>query len=192
MLNPYPINRICLGAFQSSPKESLCVKGNGPPLSLRRTKLALQYCLKLKSNPANPAYSCVFQPKFQDAFEGNPKRGPLGIHMKAHFENLGLDTFPVSQVDLPKFAFWDHRCSSAILELAQHKKDSTLPPLSLRRTKLNVWVISKPPSRRNLTHFTHLLAMGTLQTSIIVDLSGLLWHECMPFPQSYQMWVLKP
>ena len=26
-------------------------------------------------------------------FEGNPERGPLGICMKPHFENLGLDTF---------------------------------------------------------------------------------------------------
>ncbi len=89
--------------------------------------MALQYCLKLKSNPANPAYSCVFRPKFQDAFEGNPERGPLGIRMQSHFENLGLDTFPVSQADLQKFAFWDHQCPPVILDLAQHKKDSTTP-----------------------------------------------------------------
>ncbi len=46
-------------------------------------KIALQYCFKLKPNPAHPAYSCVFQPKFQDGFEGNPERGPLSIRMKS-------------------------------------------------------------------------------------------------------------
>ena len=95
---------ICLGACQSSPRDSLCVEANEPPLALRRTKLALQYCLKQKLSPANPAYSFVFQPKFQDRFEGNPERGLLGIRMKPHLENLDLDTFPVSQVDLQKFA----------------------------------------------------------------------------------------
>ncbi len=119
--------RICLGAFRSSPRESLCVEADEPPLTLRRTKLALQYCLKVKSNPTNPAYSCVFHPKFQDAFEGNPERGPLGIRMKPHFENLGLDTFPVSQVNLQEFAFWDHHSPPVILDLAEHKKDTTSP-----------------------------------------------------------------
>ncbi len=80
---------------------------------------------KLKSNPANPAYTCVFQPKFQDAFEGNAERGPLGIRMKPRFENLGLDTSLVSQVDLQKFAFWDHQGPPVILDPAQHKRDTT-------------------------------------------------------------------
>ena len=56
------------------------------------------------------------------------------MHLKATLkggiwqsENLGLDTFPVSQVDLQKFAFWDHRCPAVILDQAQYKKDSTVP-----------------------------------------------------------------
>ena len=32
-----------------------------PPLEIRREKLALQYILKLKANPGNPAYD-VFNP----------------------------------------------------------------------------------------------------------------------------------
>ena len=56
------------------PQGIVSVEANEPPLSLRRTKLTLQYCLKLMSNPANPVYSCVCQPKLQDGFEGNPER----------------------------------------------------------------------------------------------------------------------
>ena len=52
--------RVCLGACRTSPKESLEVEADELPLELRSEKLALQYVLKLKSNPSNPAYSCVF------------------------------------------------------------------------------------------------------------------------------------
>ena len=58
----------------------------------------------LQSNSSIPTYSGL-QPKFQDEFEGDPERGPLGLCMKPNFENLGLGTFPVSLVDLQKFAF---------------------------------------------------------------------------------------
>ena len=40
--------------------------------------------------------------------------------MKPHVENLGLDTFPVSQIGIQKSAFWDYQCPPVILELAQH------------------------------------------------------------------------
>ena len=46
--------RLCLGAFRTSPIPSLQVETNEPPLTLRREKLALQYIVKLKSNPDNP------------------------------------------------------------------------------------------------------------------------------------------
>ena len=49
--------RICLGAFRTSPMQrSLYVEANEPPLYLRFDKLCIQYALKLRSNPDNPAY----------------------------------------------------------------------------------------------------------------------------------------
>ena len=48
--------RLCLGAFRTSPIQSLHTEANELPLHLRREKLSLQYMLKLKSNPENPAY----------------------------------------------------------------------------------------------------------------------------------------
>jgi hypothetical protein len=54
--------KICLGAFRTSPVESLQVEANELFPYLRREKLALQYALKLKSNLSNPMYKCVFHP----------------------------------------------------------------------------------------------------------------------------------
>ena len=55
--------RLSLGAFRSSPVESLYDAAHEPPLEICRKKLALQCILKLKANPGNPAYDVVFNPK---------------------------------------------------------------------------------------------------------------------------------
>ena len=60
--------RLSLGAFRSSPVESLYVEAHEPPLEIRREKVALQYTIKLKANPGNPAYDVVFNPKFQNLY----------------------------------------------------------------------------------------------------------------------------
>ena len=59
---------LSLGAFRSSPVESLYVEAHEPPLEIRREKLALQYTIKLKANPGNPAYDVVFNPKYQHLY----------------------------------------------------------------------------------------------------------------------------
>ena len=52
--------RLCLGAFRSSPLESLNVEANLYPLRFRRKKLGLQYGLKIKSHKNNAAYETIF------------------------------------------------------------------------------------------------------------------------------------
>merc|ERR1711893_368091 len=75
--------RICLGAFRTSPMESLYVEANEPSLYRRREKLALQYAIKLKSLPHNPAYEVTFNPQFTDLFENKPSAiPPFGIRIK--------------------------------------------------------------------------------------------------------------
>jgi hypothetical protein len=56
--------RTCLGTFRTLPISSLHAEAGEMPLKLRREKLALQYMLKLKSNPGNPAHNCVFSTDF--------------------------------------------------------------------------------------------------------------------------------
>ena len=61
--------RLALGDFRTSPIPSLYVEADEPSLSERRVKLSLQYITKLKSNPTNPAYECVFEPMYTTLFE---------------------------------------------------------------------------------------------------------------------------
>ena len=51
--------RLCSGAFRTSPIESLHVETGEPSLKTCRLKLSLQFYMKMKANPENPAYSCV-------------------------------------------------------------------------------------------------------------------------------------
>src|SRR5206468_11538353 len=56
---------LCLGAFRTSPVESLQTEANEPSLALRRFRLSNLYSLKLKSNVHNPAYKHTFSPQYQ-------------------------------------------------------------------------------------------------------------------------------
>ena len=68
--------RLCLGAFRTSPIESLQVEANEPPLSIRRNRLAIQYAVKIKSNSTNPTHQSIFDPKYSTLFENRPKTIP--------------------------------------------------------------------------------------------------------------------
>ena len=56
--------RLALGAFRTSPVESLYVEAEEPSLYLRREKLALQYAIRLAANPLNPTFNVTFPPIF--------------------------------------------------------------------------------------------------------------------------------
>ena len=64
--------RLALGAFRTSPVESLYAESNEPSLYTRREKLSLQYTTKLAANPKNPAYNCVFNPKYEIFYNNTP------------------------------------------------------------------------------------------------------------------------
>ena len=53
------------------------------PLEIQRDKLALQYVLKLKANPENPAYDVVFNPKHKELYKDKESAtDSFGIHCK--------------------------------------------------------------------------------------------------------------
>jgi ribonuclease HI len=84
--------RVCLEAFRTSPISSLHVEAGEMPLSLRREKLCLQYVLKLRVNPNNPAYNCVFNPDFKTHFQSRPQViTTLGIRMQSQMSDIGVN-----------------------------------------------------------------------------------------------------
>ena len=52
--------RLALGAFRTSPVESLYVEAEEPSLYLRREKLALQYAIRIAANPSNPVHKVSY------------------------------------------------------------------------------------------------------------------------------------
>ena len=99
---------IALGAFRTSPAQSLHVEAHEPSLTSRRLKLSLNYALKLNSLPQIPAYSCVFEPENIKLFEeSESKIPPLGIRILPHLEKCKLDlnlidAAPAVRLDLAK------------------------------------------------------------------------------------------
>ena len=74
-LDPTPHEglRLVLGAFRTSPVVSLYIEAHEAPLQLKCEKLSLQYYIKLKSCPSNPAYDCIFNCKYKQQYEQKEK-----------------------------------------------------------------------------------------------------------------------
>ena len=94
--------RLALGAFRTSPVESLYTESNEPSLYIRREKLSLQYVSKLAANPRNSAYDCVFNPKYERFYNNKLtaiktiglRVQPLLEEAKINIKNIQPFSFP--------------------------------------------------------------------------------------------------
>ena len=64
--------RLSLGAFRTSPVESLYVDAHEPYLGARRAKLSLQYAFKIRPLPKHPTHDAVFDNKYMKLFDARP------------------------------------------------------------------------------------------------------------------------
>ena len=65
----------------------LYAESREPPLEIRRLRLSMNYYLKLKANPENPAHECVINPILKDKFLAKPTEIPtFGIRMLSECE----------------------------------------------------------------------------------------------------------
>ena len=91
--------RLCTGAFKSSPRESVLVEANEPPLSLRRIYQNLNY-----SSKVNIASSMT---SHQKAYYLKPMSSkPLEIRVEIDLKTLKLNIPPHSSESLSKFPEW--------------------------------------------------------------------------------------
>jgi hypothetical protein len=96
-----------LGAFRTTPVSSLRVEANEHPLKLRSKKLAFQYIVELKSNPGNPAYSSVFQPKYTALFDAKPKTVlTIGLRLRQALSESGVYLNCIAQRLIPSTPLW--------------------------------------------------------------------------------------
>ena len=99
--------RTCLGAFRTSPIPSLHVEAGELPPNLRRQQLSLQYVVKLRSNPSNPAFNCVFNTGFSRLFEAKPSvTATLGHRLQQNLTDSGIDLSSIAGHSIPHFPTW--------------------------------------------------------------------------------------
>ena len=125
--------RIALGAFRTSPVASLYAEAKEPSLANRRLKLTLNYVLKLKSCPDNPAYNCVFNPPDTELFEPASLTPPLGVRIKDHLENAEINIKSVQTQLFTTTPPWCLHEPKVDLTLTCYKKETTNPVLYKQR-----------------------------------------------------------
>ena len=99
--------RLALGAFRTSPVESLYTESNEPSLYIRREKLSLQYVSKLAANPRNSAYDCVFNPKYE-RFYNNKLTAikTLGLRVQPLLEEAKINIKNIQPFSFPSKEPW--------------------------------------------------------------------------------------
>ena len=118
--------RLSLGAFRSSPVESLYVEAHEPPLEIRRDKLALQYILKLKANPENPAFDDVFNPKHQELYRNKESAtDSFGIHCKKLLKEAKIDVGEIAINSIPDVPIWNSEPVTVDFTLSEFDKSPT-------------------------------------------------------------------
>ena len=99
--------RICLGAFRTSPVESLQAEANETPLRWRRQKLSVQFALKLYAHPDNPTFECTFSPNYKNLFENKPNMIPtFGIRVERLLQEISLDLSQIGDSNIVEHPPW--------------------------------------------------------------------------------------
>ena len=118
--------RLVLGAFRTSPVNSLYVEANEPSLYLRRKKLSLQYALKLKSSPNNPAYNTVFNPLYKQLFLRKERViPPYSLRVGPLLDNLDVDLDDIAEVGVLGVPPWTLNSPKYLFDICTETKANT-------------------------------------------------------------------
>ena len=123
-----------MGAFRTSPVESLYVEADEPSLYLRREKLALQYAIRLAANPSNPAYKITFPPHISEdivnLYENKPSViKSFGLRIQPLLTSAKINPNTIEEHSIPEIPSWCIRKPSVVFSLHSGKKTKTNPDL---------------------------------------------------------------
>ena len=114
--------KICLGAFRTSPMESLYVEANEESLNRRRERLSLQYALKVKSTPLSPVCNTIFHPKCINLFQNKPNAIPtFGIQTLNRFQDMNIDISKVANSKIYDNPRWELKIPTIRYDLCKFK-----------------------------------------------------------------------
>jgi len=118
--------RLSLGAFRTSPIESLYILANETSLTLRRIKLSLQYRAKLAACPLNPTYLPVMHPALSRLYESKPNSiRPLGLRIQSYCISTQIEKHQITEIEVPDLPPWILKTPKIIMKLAELKKKET-------------------------------------------------------------------
>ena len=119
---------LALGAFRSSPVQSLYSEAQEPSLYDRRKKLSLQYVTKLASNPNNPVYNDIFNSPNKVLFQNKPNFiKPLGLRIEPLLNESSINVKNIKPFKLPVYEPWTIDPPNIIFDLNINKKSMTNP-----------------------------------------------------------------
>ena len=126
--------RLALGAFRTSPVESLYTEADEPPLRLRREKLALQYSLKVAAHPENPTYNIVFEPKYGHLYRAKEKSVPsFGLRVQPSLKKVGLQQDLTIKETTPQLPPWTLITPNVNFDMSKENKKSETAEIIFNR-----------------------------------------------------------
>ena len=122
--------RLALGAFYTSPVNSLLCQASEPPLRLRRAYLSLSYATSVAANQTNPTNYYVFSNRYKDLFNNRARSRPTFYERINRYNNK-------FQIAFPKFFQHDHLMpppwtitkAHCLTDLTKYSKHETSPNL---------------------------------------------------------------
>ena len=124
--------RLALGAFRTSPVQSLYVEAEEP--YLRREKLALQYAIRIAANPSNPVHKVSFPSYISEEvvqlYESKPKLiRSFGLRVAPLFESANIQKDKIEEHFVSEIPSWCIRKPEVNLTLHSGKKSESNPHL---------------------------------------------------------------
>ncbi|GFX26010.1 probable RNA-directed DNA polymerase from transposon X-element [Trichonephila clavipes] len=127
--------RLCLGAFRTSPVESLYAEAYEPPLDLRRKYLCLNYFMKIQSMKTNTAYSYLFSFNLYDfnSHRSSPTYSqPFHFRIRDLINDLNLNIGRIALCKISEVPPWKVIYPKVDFTLSYYSKACT--PESTNRT----------------------------------------------------------
>lgn len=121
--------RIALGAYRTSPLQTLHCLANEPPLSIRQKMMTITYAINLSANKENPNFSNAFSNRFKSVFNNmNSNQVPLYERVRRELTNLNTQ-IPgnILQLKTSNIPPWTIPTPCINLELSKHSKSDTPP-----------------------------------------------------------------
>ena len=126
--------RLALGAFRTSPVESLYVEAEEPSLYLHREKLALQYAIRLAANPSNPTFKVTFASHISqdliDLYDNKPNAiRSFGLRIAPLLTSANINKEQIETHSVSEIPSWCIRKPIIDLSLHSQKKSESNPHL---------------------------------------------------------------